>query len=159
MNALQEWYRGREPRERRVLLAGAIAVPLLLVLFGLLSLQQRVAAADARVNQKREDLVWLQAVVPQLQSQRQRLGAVGRRNESLVVTADRVARESGLALSSTEPGGNGALRVRADKASFDALALWLGQLTQRYGVVIENASIDAADADGVVNASLVLRGR
>ena len=159
MKALLEWYRGREPREQRILLAGAVVVPLLLVLFALLSLQQRVAAADARVTQKRQDLVWLQAVVPQLQTQRQRFGGAGRRNESLVVTADRVARESGLGLSSTEPGGNGSLRVRADKASFDALALWLGQLTQRYGVVVENASVDATDADGVVNANLVLRGR
>jgi type II secretory pathway component PulM len=109
---------------------------------------------------KREDVAWLQMVVPQLQAQQQRMGGqAGRGNESLVVLTDRVARESGVTLSSSEPGGNGALRVRADKAAFDSLALWLGQLTQRYGVSIDSASIDAADADGVVNASLVLRGR
>jgi type II secretory pathway component PulM len=159
MNALLAWYRGREQREQQVLLAGAVALPLLLIVFGLLSLQQRVAAADMRVAQKRQDLAWLQTVVPQLLAQRQRFGGDNSRNESLVVTADRVARESGLSLSSTEPGGNGALRVRADKASFDSVALWLGQLTQRYGVSIENANIDATEADGVVNATLVLRGR
>ncbi len=159
MNALLAWYRGREPREQRVLLAGAVAVPLLRIVFCLLSLQQRVAAADGRVAQKRQDLAWLQTVVPQLLAQRQRFGGSTNRNESLVVTADRVARESGLTLNSTEPGGNGSLRVRADKANFDSVALWLGQLTQRYGVSIENANIDATDADGIVNATLVLRGR
>jgi type II secretory pathway component PulM len=111
------------------------------------------------VAQKRQDLAWLQTVVPQLLAQRQRYGGVANRNESLVVTADRVARESGLTLNSSEPGGNGSLRVRVDKANFDSVALWLGQLTQRYGVSIENANIDATDADGIVNATLVLRGR
>lgn len=160
MNALLAWYRGREAREQRILLIGAIAVPLIIVVFGLLTLQRQVQAAEARVATKRQDVAWLQQVVPQLQAQQQRMGAQpGRGNESLVVMVDRVARESGVTLSGSEPGGNGALRVRADKVAFDALALWLGQLTQRYGVSIDSASIDAADADGVVNASLVLRGR
>jgi general secretion pathway protein M len=160
MNALLAWYRGREPREQRVLLFGAIAAPLIMLVFGLVALQRQVQAAETRVVGKRQDVAWLQMVVPQLQAQQQRLGGqAGRGNESLVVLTDRVARESGVTLSSSEPGGNGALRVRADKAAFDSLALWLGQLTQRYGVSIDSASIDAADADGVVNASLVLRGR
>jgi type II secretory pathway component PulM len=159
VNALLTWYRGREQREQLILLVGAIVVPLILLLLGLLTLQKHVATAEARVTQKRQDLAWLQTVVPQLQAQQQRFGNAGPRNESLLVMADRVARESGLTLSSSEPGANGALRVRADKVSFDSLALWLGQLTQRYGVAIENASIDATDADGIVNATLELRGR
>lgn len=160
MSALLAWYRGREEREQRVLLAGAILVPLILLVFGLLTLQKQVQAAEARVASKRQDVAWLQMVVPQLQAQQQRLGGqAARSNESLVVLTDRVARESGVTLSGSEPGGNGALRVRADRVAFDSLALWLGQLTQRYGLTIESASIDAADAEGVVNASLVLRGR
>lgn len=159
MNALHEWFRSRERREQRVLLVGAIAVPLILLLFGLLTLQENVAAAEARVSQKRQDLAWLQTTVPQLLSLQQRHGSAAPVNESLLVTADRVARESGVTLSGSESGGNGALRVRAEKAPFDSVALWLGQLTQRYGVTIENASIDATDVEGVVNLTLVLRGR
>ena len=160
MNALLVWYRGREPREQQILLIGAIAVPLILVLMGLLALQRQVSAAEQRVAGRREDLAWVQSVAPQLQAQQQRFGGQrDRGKESLVVLADRVARESGLTLGATEPAGNGLLRVRADKASFDSLALWLGQLTQRYGVQIDSATVSPTDADGIVSASLVLRAR
>jgi len=159
MKAILSWYRSREPREQRALLIGAIVTPLILLLFGFMTLQKNVSAAEARLKQKRQDLAWLQAAVPQLVAQQQRFGNAGRPNESLLVTTDRVARESGLTLSGSEPSGNGALRVRAEKAPFDSVVLWLGQLTQRYGVSIENASIDATEADGIVNATLVLHGR
>lgn len=160
MNALRDWYQSREQREQRILLVGAFAVPLILLAFGLLTLQRHVTEAEARVAQKRQDLAWLQTTVPQLLAQQQRFGGAAPRNESLLVTVERVARECGITLSGSEAGGSsGTLRVRADKASFDSVALWLGQLTQRYGLSIDNASIDATDADGLVNANLVLRGR
>ena len=159
MNALLTWYRARPQREQRVLLIGAVVIPLILVIFGLLNLQRRVSAAEARLTQWRQDLAWLQVAVPQLVAENQRSGRSGGQKESLLVTADRVARETGILLIASEPAGNGTLRVRAERAPFDSLVLCLGQLAQRYGVRIDNASIDAADADGLVNATLVLRER
>jgi type II secretory pathway component PulM len=76
-----------------------------------------------------------------------------------VVLADRTAREAGVALVSSQPSGNGGLRVRAEKVAFDSVVTWLGQLTQRHGVHVVSAAIDAVDAEGVVNVSLELRDR
>lgn len=159
MNSLLTWYRARSQREQRLLLLGVIVVPLILLIFGLVNLQIRVASAEARLIQRRQDLAWLQVAVPQLVAENQRSGRSGGQNETLLVTADRVARETGILLIASEPAGNGTLRVRAERAPFDSLVLCLGQLAQRYGIRIDNASIDATDADGLVNATLVLRER
>jgi type II secretory pathway component PulM len=70
-----------------------------------------------------------------------------------------VARETGVAqaLTGSQSSGNGGLRVRAEKAGFDALVAFLGALSTQYGVSIENASIESVGTAGIVNATLVLR--
>ncbi len=159
MNSLLTWYRARPQREQRILLIGAIVIPLILIAFGLVNLQLRVTSAETRLSQRRQDLAWLQVAAPQLVAENQRSGRVSGEKESLLLTADRVARETGIVLIASEPAGNGTLRVRAERAPFDTLVLCLGQLAQRYGVRIDSASIDATDADGLINATLVLRER
>lgn len=161
MNALQQWYRGLAERERRFVLIGTmVAVAVLLVVL-LVPLHRGVTAAEQRVAGKRRDLVWLQAVAPQMAVANSSAGAAGGNNESLVVLADRVAQATGIArsLTGSQPSGNGGLRVRVEKAPFDALAAWLGQLNQQHGVGVETASIDALAAPGLVNATIVLRPR
>jgi general secretion pathway protein M len=150
------WFQSRERREQLMVLIGAAAVVLILTATLLLNLHRKVVAAEQRVVAKRLDLAWLQTVAPQVAALRT-MPAQG--NESLVVLVDRVARTTGVAqsLSGSQSSGNGGLRVRMEKASFDALVAWLGQLSQQYGVSIDNASVDAAAAPGVVNATLVLR--
>ncbi len=68
-------------------------------------------------------------------------------------------RESGLgtALTSSEPQGQGKLRVRLEKAQFDILMGWLARFSDQHGISIESATVDNAGAPGVVNAGLVLQ--
>lgn len=156
MNAVIAWFRARERREQLMVLLGAVAVVLMLAATLILNLHRNVATAEQRLTAKRLDLAWLQTVAPQMAA----LHAVpAHSNESLVVLVDRVARTTGVAqaLSGSQSSGNGGLRVRMEKASFDALVAWLGQLSQQYGVSIDNANVDAAAAPGMVNATLVLR--
>jgi len=158
MNRLLDWYRRLSSREQRLVLWGAAATTVLLILAVLLPLQRAVSAGEERLRSKQQDLAWLQVAAPQLAA----MGEAGRgaSDESLVVLADRVARQTGIAgsLTGSQPSGDGGLRVRVEKVSFDALTAWLGQLALQYGVRIENASIDGLPAPGTVNATLVLRG-
>lgn len=156
MNALNAWFSARNRREQLVLMAGAGAVALMLLLTLVLNLHHRVAAADARLAGKRQDLAWLQTVAPQVAALRP---APAPNHESLVVLVDRVARETGVAqsLSGSQTSGDGGLRVRIEKTPFDSLVALLGQLSQQYGVNITSANIDAAGAPGTVNATLVLK--
>ncbi len=153
---LLQYLQRLEPRERRVLLFGAIAALVLIVLGIVLPLQRSVAAAQQRVERKRDDLQWLRSMAPQLGGLRS--NAPPRLNESLVVLVDRTARESGLAKSlvGSQPSGDGGLNVRFDQTPFDTLVTWLSQLRERYGVRVDSATIDAGKGGGNVTATLVL---
>ena len=56
----------------------------------------------------------------------------------------------------TFPDGEHGLRLRLESAPFDVLATWLVILQQQHGVRVDAATIDAAGAPGLVNASLTL---
>lgn len=157
MSALARWVQGRNQREQQFLLWGAVAVVVALILYSLLTLNRRIAATEQRLTQKRQDIAWLQSVAPQLAGRRP---AAARGNESLVALTERVAQQSGIvrSMAGSQASGNGGLRVRLEKVPFDALALWLGQLSEQYQVGIESAAIDATGAAGLVNATIVLRG-
>lgn len=158
MNGLLEWYRGRNPGEQRTLLLGGVALLLILLGAAWLQLHGRVVAAEERLTAKQRDLVWLRSQAPRLAELGSRRG--GQQNESLLVLVDRVARNSGLAGSlagSQQAGPGGTYRVRLEKAPFDSVVAFLGQLSLQYNVLIDTAGIDAAGESGLVNAALVLR--
>ena len=96
----------------------------------------------------------MQSVAPELAAAAPPVVASG---ESLLVIIDRSARETNLASAlTTEPAGPGSVSVRLQKVSFDALITWLASLAQVYGVSVESARIEKADAEGLANAALVL---
>jgi general secretion pathway protein M len=152
---IQTWYESLAERERKAVLYGGVLAVALLVLGGVWKLGSAVDAAQSRVESKRADLAWMQAVAPRLRAM-----PAQRPDESLPLLVDRTAREAGLgeALSGSDPAGPGALRVRLQGASFDSMVVWLGRLQQDRGIVVESANVDATESEGLVNASLVLRG-
>jgi len=143
------------PRERRLLLVGAVAAAAILIFGMLIPLDRSVTHAQQRLAKKRADLSWMQSVAPQIALLPPAAAANG---ESLLVIVDRSARESGLAsaLSGSEPGGPGSLSVRLEKAPFDALVGWLARLAQQNGVSVDSAVIERTGAPGLVNANIVL---
>jgi general secretion pathway protein M len=142
-------------RDQRVVL-GTLGLAALVLIFGvLIPLDRSVAHAHDRLAKKRADLSWMQGAAPELAVSIPPPAATG---ESLLVIIDRSAREAGLAGNLTsEPAGPGALSVRLQKAPFDTLVAWLGRLAQQNGVRVESATIERADAAGLVNAALVLK--
>ena len=143
------------PRERRMLLIGALALAAILIFGMLIPLDRTVAHAQQRLAKKRTDLSWMQSVAPQVALLPPAAAANG---ESLLVIVDRSAREAGLAsaLSGSEPGGPGNLSVRLEKAPFDVLVGWLARLAQQNGVTVDSAVIEKSGAPGLVNANIVL---
>jgi general secretion pathway protein M len=153
---LAQWFTGLSERERRIVHAGVVVVSLLFVIGVLLPLDRSVAQAHQRLAKKRNDLAWMQGVVPELAAAPQPPSAAG---ESLLVIVDRSARESGLAgsLAGSEPAGPGGLSLRLQKAPFDLLVAWLARLAQQNGIRVDSATIDSAGTPGLVNAAVVLR--
>jgi general secretion pathway protein M len=159
MDALLRYYFGLSPRDRRIALYGGIAALMLLILAILLPLQRHVGALEQRVAQKRDDLVWLRSMAPQLAGL-QSNGPPPLR-ESLVVVVDRTARQAGLerALVGSQASGDGGLSVRLEQTPFDGLVSWIAQLRESYGIRVDSAVIEPGNAAGTVNSTLVLHGR
>jgi type II secretory pathway component PulM len=151
---LAGWYAGLSERDKRVVAWGGSAAAVLLVVGVVWQLGVSVANARERVEQRRQDLAWIEAVTPRIQA-----APPVRADEPLTIAVDRMAQEGGLAdaLAAVEPASTGALRARFTGASFDSLALLLARLQKERGVVAETASVSATGEAGLVDATLVLR--
>jgi general secretion pathway protein M len=159
MNALRDWLAGLAPRERNlVYVAGGLAAVALAYLVLVLPLTTAAARREARIEQKTADLAWMRQVAPQVAAAAAVGGAAAGSEESLVVLVDRTGREAGIgsAIRDQSPSGDLGLRLRLESASFDVLVAWLASLQQQYGVRVDAATIDAAGAPGLVNASITL---
>ncbi len=159
MNALQARFQTLNPRERAIVIGGAVVVLCAAIyLLALAPFYSAVNARSQRVATKQADLAWMEASLSEVQTLTASRPQGGPSEESLVVLIDRTAREANLGSSLTgqTPSGNSGIRVRLESAPFDAVVQWLGTLQQQQGVEIETATIDRAGAPGVVNATLTL---
>lgn len=156
---IADWFRRLSMRDRRMLTFGAVAALLVLCLAVMLPLEHSVAAATGRIERKRADLDWMRGIAPELAAAGP-VATSGGGRESLVVVIDQTAREAGLGqnLTSSEPSGDGGLRVRLERASFDSIMAWLARLAEHHNVRVETATFDAAGEPGLVTASVVLHG-
>jgi general secretion pathway protein M len=156
LTKLRTWYSGLQERERRVVVIGAAALGLLILVGGiLLPLQAAVSAAVRRADSRREDLAWMRVNAPEIQSGAATLFSPT--GEAPVVIVDRAGREAGLggALKGTQPSGNG-VRVQLEAAPFDTLVTWLAALDERYGLAIDSITVDRGARPGVVNANVTV---
>jgi len=160
MENISNWFRGLKPRERVIIVAGAVLVVVTAVyLFALAPFYASVAAREQSVAKKKADLAWMRSVAAEvhaLSASQPMLAAPT--NESLVVLIDRTAREAGLssALTGQTPRGETGIQVQLESASFDRTMMWLANLELSHSVAIESARFDRAAAPGLVNVTLVL---
>ncbi len=153
MERVERAYAGLQPREQLLVRVGAILLGVLLVIGLPVRLHTVAQAATARVAAKQADLAYLQSVLPLLAS-----APAVQDGVPLVSVVDASTRDVGLAaeLRGTEPSGNDALRVRFEGASFAQLTNWFVQLSQNYGVSIDQATLERTDTPGRINASIMI---
>lgn len=155
---LAGWYARQSRRDQQVLLAGAIIVMLVVLVWLALLPQRAVTRARADLASQQQLLDYMRQVGPTLAAAGPG-GDLQPIGESFVVFVDRTAREHGLgeALTGSPPTGNGAYRVTFENADFNLMLTWVHQVSTRYGVRVEAASVNGIAAPGKVNASVQLR--
>lgn len=160
MQKLKERFNALQPRERMIIIGGAVLVLLAAIyMLTLAPLYSAVNAQARRVEQKEGDLAYLRSVAGEVSVLSANASSrPGPSNESLVVLIDRAARECGLGSSLTgqTPNGDTGIRVRLEGAEFDKLMVCLGTLQQVHSIDVESATIDRTAKPGLVNANLVL---
>lgn len=75
---------------------------------------------------------------------------------SLMATVTQSANKAGLSLQRFEPSGEDGMRIWIEDASFNQVSRWLEDLSQQYGIVIDQAAIDRQDKPGIVSVRLSL---
>lgn len=155
---MKAWFESLAQRERNIVVAGGVLALLIVAwTFVWAPLRDGALTLDGSVSEKHQLLANLRRV--------ESLGGPGAAGtsvaptQSLVLLVDQTHRAHGLAgtLSRNQPDGSDGIRVTFQSASFDELVSWLGALQQSYGVLVESASFDGTNQQGIVSATLVLR--
>jgi general secretion pathway protein M len=154
---MRRWWRSLQERERRVLVAGAAALVLVLA-YGLVWLPFGKSREQAREDLARSEaaLTWSRQAAAQIISLR-RSARAEPDPRPLLSIVDSTAKGSGLdgVIRRIQPIGQNDVRVSLDGASYRALMAWLVQLHGK-GVRAVELSIQRENDPGKVTANLTL---
>ncbi len=159
---MKEWWLTKTPREQMALMLAAGAMFLfLLYLFAWQPFSDAVEQKRSRVKSQQLTLSWMQQQLPEIKALRGSGNNSNQRgsNEALLTLVDRTAKQRQLRqqIQRIKPQGDKTVQLWVEQASFDALLIWLGELTQQHGVQIDTLNIDRQELPGVINAKLVLQ--
>jgi len=154
---LRTWFDGLQARERLLVSAAGVILAVALLFLLVEPLFKATERAQQRVEGKKSDLVALARARKEVEA----LGGVRTRNTQnspLVVIIDRSSSSAQLApfLKRNQPDGDNAIRVTFEAAPFVRLIEFLVELESRHGLVLSNATLNKAETQGTVNASLTL---
>jgi general secretion pathway protein M len=157
--AIRQWLDKLAPRERWLVMGGALFALLALIFaIGIRPIYRARTAAASRVAEQRSLLSDIEQVARRFGPQSAAAATPAGNGESLIVLIDRSTRERGLSsyLKRNQPEGSDGVRLRMENAPFDELLLWLSEVQSRQGLAAVSASFDPAGEPGRVNANLVL---
>ncbi|SCZ64895.1 type II secretion system protein GspM [Thiohalomonas denitrificans] len=159
---MKQFMQNLQPRERRTLLAGAIALALLLLYVMVWEpYRTHIAQLEKDVAEQRATLAWMRQAAAEIKELRGSASRPVTKTSSLLATTDRTARSHGFsgALKRIQPDGQRSVRVWLENAPFDDVMRWLGTLMEQHGVSISSLVVDPGESAGLVDARLVLEER
>ena len=119
------------------------------------------AEARAEMQASKELLGWVRSKEPEARaiagpnSQGSQAGSLG--DADLLTTVTDSADQSGMPLQRFEPSGDEAMRIWLEQVPFTDLTQWLAHLETKYGITVDQASVDRADKPGLVDARITLQ--
>lgn len=157
---MKAWFESLEQRERMFLSAGA-AIVVVALFYALIWLpldrnHDNLSASVADWQRSLEQLGPLKGLQPATGTNNRVAGA----QKTPVVIVDQTLRARGLyrSLQRSQPTTGNGIRVEFENAAFDDLVLWLGDLSNQYGMDVASGSVSVPNRGdkGRVNATLVL---
>ena len=159
---MKEWFESLETRERLFVSVGAVVV-LLMLIYGLgwapMNRNYQMLRADVE-NWERSlaNLRELQ-VVANSGGQPRPAPTLGNQQAPIIIV-DQTLRSRGLDgyRRRSQPTTRNGIRVEFENVAFDELVLWLGDLSDQYGMHVQSGSFAAGSrvAPGRINATVTL---
>ncbi len=152
MSGIKNWYAGLNQRESLMVNVLAVALGLLLIsLLVILPIKDYRASLASDRDGLANQIGTLQKQVATLQAG----GVSTASDQPLNQMVNQTARQFGLKLSNIqERKRNQEIQLRLDDAEFDKLILWVANLEQNKGLIVENFRVSKTDVTGKVDVSL-----
>ncbi|WP_440054322.1 type II secretion system protein GspM [Pseudoalteromonas sp. T1lg65] len=144
------WQSLKEQEQKLLMVAGVVFVIFVLVMGIFRPLSAAVADAQARVEKNHELVSWVNSSVARLKSGQTSQATSVAGNISQLVNQTRGRYQ--INISKMQPNDN-ALRLTIDSVEFNKLISWLDELTNQYGVKVENLDMTEGDLPGFVRVS------
>lgn len=160
---MRDWFTALETREQAFIVAGATFVVIALV-YALLWLpldrrHEQLASSVGDWERSIAELGPLRSLAVAAQ-QAGRRPAVVDSQQAPIIIVDQTLRSRGLEQfrRRSQPTTNNGVRVEFEGVAFDELVIWLGDLSDDYGMHVQAGSLSAVTqaGPGRVNASLTL---
>lgn len=161
MENIKVWFAGLEQRERRLVIAAASLLAILLLYVAIWEpISSSVDDLRTTTGEQQTVLQWMRQAAQEIRQLRGNNGAhaASTGGQSLLTLVDRTAKinQLGNALKRIQPDGDRRVQVWMEGASFDDVIRWLVKLRAQYGVLIESSVIEVKEQAGRVDARLVL---
>lgn len=149
---LRNWWDGREPRERLLLIVlGCLLGLFALIVLLILPAQSARADAEVALERAKQDLTLVSRVIPGVSA-----GAPNARapfDRSVLI---RTAQSHGIKLTRVQPANDGSFAVWIDDAQTQDLYGLFSDLLSNYAVTLDRADV-SADANGRLSAQFTVR--
>ena len=157
---MKQWLSGLNNRERRIVLAGAAFV--LIILLYLMVWEPLVSKRDQlRVSVKAQQSTyeWMQQAAKEIGRISGRGVSVKKHQGSLLGTISNSAKSAlkGASLKRVEEDRQQGVRIWIEQVAFDDLIRWLGQIQQQYGIRVSSMVSERHSKAGRVNVRLILQ--
>lgn len=160
---MKDWFESLESREQVFVVAGA-AIVLVALIYALLWMpldksheQARQSVADW--EHSLAELGPLRSIVANAGGQARPRGTVDS-GQAPIIIVDQTLRSRGLEQyrRRSQPTTSNGIRVELESVPFDELVLWLGDLSEQFGLHVQAGSLTAIEqaGPGRINASLTL---
>lgn len=157
---MKQWLSGLHHRERRMVMAGGVALIIMLVYLllwePLLNSRQQL---EKSVQANKNTYAWMQQAAVEIGG-----FTVKNRNEkkhtgSILGTISRSAKLilKGAVLKRVEEDRQQGVRVWIERVAFDDLIRWIGQIQQQHGIRVVSLVSERHNREGRVNARLILQ--
>lgn len=157
---MRDWFDALQIRERLFVITAAVFLAFAVLYLGIwMPLDRSQKSLSLSVITWKTALAELRPLKSQLQGPGTGQTQAAGRNQSLVVIIDNTLREHGLysALQRSQPTAGNGIRVEFENVAFDDLVLWLGDLSNKYGLQLQSGSFsNQRDSKGRVNSTLTL---
>ena len=156
LNQLLNFLNQYNRREQTMILGCGLAVVLyllwLMVLVPIENKRDQLLAANVASTQT---LGRVQIAAAQIQQFRAAGASASTDNISGLI--DSTLRANGLSMSGFQPGANGEVRVRLDRAAYGPLMQWLYEMEFKQGIIVSDLSIAATNDPGQVTVNVRLQ--